>query len=85
MLSRNVRRSSWAMDRPPVNCGVLSRSRTFSSPRARSWLADSFKPFHSATFAAISTNNCPWAAKLMVLPCSGSPEASPLSFMSSNW
>ncbi|MNV76548.1 hypothetical protein D3C71_1699060 [compost metagenome] len=83
MLSRKVRRSNWAMDRPPLSCGALSRSRRFSSPRARSWLAETFRPFHEATLAARSTSNWPWAAKVTVLPPVGSPEVSPDRRMSS--
>ncbi|MNF97144.1 hypothetical protein D3C76_1201420 [compost metagenome] len=84
MLSTNFARSNWAIDSPPLTCGVLSRSLTFSSPSARNWLAETLIPVHSATLAALSSSNCPWAAKVMVLPCNGSPATSPDNFMSSS-
>jgi len=83
-LSRNLARSNWAMERAPLSCGVLSRSLTFSSPRARNWFAESFMLVHSAILAAWSTSSWPWVENVTVLPCSGSPVASPLIFMSSN-
>ncbi|MNL25368.1 hypothetical protein D3C87_1468480 [compost metagenome] len=84
MLSTNFARSNWAIEMPPLTCGVLSRSLTFSSPSARSWLAEILMPVHSATLAALSSTNWPWAEKVMVLPCSGSPVTSPDNFMSSS-
>ena len=53
------------------------------TPRARSWLAETFRPFHEATLAARSTSSWPWAAKVTVLPPVGSPEVSPDRRMSS--
>ncbi|MNI53276.1 hypothetical protein D3C73_1081010 [compost metagenome] len=84
MLSTNFARSNWAIEMPPLTCGVLSRSLTFSSPSARNWLAETLMPVHSATLAALSSTNWPWAENVTALPCKGSPVTSPVSFISSN-